>query len=213
MKSRIACPWGRRPAVLSGLALILALAAGQLAPAQTHQDRKQQRAAKTRVEVPPDQVHVGDGDTFEIEWGPGDQETVRILGIDTPEVQYLPHNLPFDQPFGREASGFAKGAFAVAAEIELLRCDTKDPYGRTLAYVFLDGKNYSELIITARLAAESVSQYGDNGFPEEAKRILEAARAAGPVPFEKPGDFRRRMREVSDWMKATQDRAKSTEQR
>ena len=45
---------------------------------------------------------------------------MRILGIDTPETRRLEHNLPFDQPFGREASAFAQGAFAAASEVELL---------------------------------------------------------------------------------------------
>jgi len=171
------------------------------ARAQDRADRRQNRPSKVRVEVPLTAVSVDDGDTFEITWGDGDHETVRLLGIDTPETQHVPHNSPFDQPFGREAGGFAKGAFAAANKIELLRADTKDPYGRTLGYVFLNGKNYSELVIRARLAVESVSKYGDNGFPEEAARILAAAREAGPMPFEDPGAYRQRMREVSAWQK------------
>ena len=52
-----------------------------------------------------------------------------------------------------------------------------------------------------RLAAESVSHYGDNGFPKEAAEVLAAAKAAGPVPFEPPFQFRARMRDVTNWMK------------
>ena len=111
------------------------------------------------------------------------------------------HNLPYDQPFGREATGFAKGAFATATQVQLLRADQMDPYGRTLGYLFLNGRNYSELVVRARLAAESVSHFGDNGFPQEAQAVIEAARAAGPLPFEPPHDYRRRMREVTGWMR------------
>jgi endonuclease YncB( thermonuclease family) len=153
------------------------------------------------VEVPPDRVQVDDGDTITIEWADGDVETVRILGIDTPETEHVPHNLPYDQPFGREAAAFAKGAFAVATKIELSRASTRDPFDRSLAYVFLNGRNYSELVLRARLAEESVSRYGDNGFPDEAAACLAAAREAGPLPFESPGAYRKRMREVSDWMR------------
>ncbi len=65
-----------------------------------------------------------------------------------------------------------------------------------IAYVrFIDGKNYSVAVVAAHLAWESVSHYGDNGFPEEAKAVLAAAHAAGPPPFEQPYLFRRRMRE------------------
>jgi micrococcal nuclease len=58
------------------------------------------------------------------------------------------------------------------------------------------------LVINARLAEETVTQFGDNGFPEEAATVLKAARAAGPLPFESPASDRLRMRNVSDGMKA-----------
>jgi len=160
--------------------------------------RTQERQAKVRVEVPIEAVRADDGDTFSIEWGPEDREIVRILGIDTPETMHPEHNIPYDQPFGREAAAFAKGAFAVASKIELLRADTKDPYGRTLGYVFLNGRNYSVMIVEAGLAAESVSRYGDNGFPDEASKVIVAARQSGPLPFENPHDYRQRMRAVSE---------------
>ena len=84
-------------------------------------------------------------------------------------------------------------------EADLLRLD---PYGRTLGYLFLNGTNYSLLVIDAGLAEESVSRYGDNGFPKEAAEVLAAAKAQGPPPFESPGAFRARMREVTKAMKA-----------
>lgn len=164
-------------------------------------DLRQERPAEVRVGVPRDRVVVDDGDTIDIEWGSSDTETVRILGIDTPETQHVEHNIPFDQPFGREARAFAKGAFAMADSIEILRARMKDPFGRTLGYVFLDGRNYSELVLRAGLAVESVSRFGDNGFPEEARLMREAARAGEPVPFEDPAEYRKRMRRVSEAQK------------
>ena len=141
-----------------------------------------------------------DGDTVDIRWSKDDLETVRILGIDCPETRHIEHNLPYPQDFGPEARAFAKGAFATATEVELLRSSTLDPYGRTLGYVFLNGRNYSVLVVRTRLAAESVSHYGDNGLPKEAAEVLAAAKAAGPVPFEPPHQFRARMRDVTKWM-------------
>jgi micrococcal nuclease len=164
--------------------------------------KPQPRKAGVRVPVDPQQVEIDDGDTVFIHWSVNDREDVRILGIDSPETQHLPHNIPYPQPFGEEARGFAAGVFAAATHIELLRAATLDPYGRTLGYLFVNGKNYSVLILTARLAEESVTQYGDNGFPQEAAAVLKAARAAGPPPFESPATYRQRMRAVSDWMKA-----------
>lgn len=172
------------------------------APATPRPERKPQpRPHGARVVVPADKVRVDDGDTIDIRWGENDRETVRILGIDTPETRHVEHDLPYAQSFGYEARSFGLGAFAVASKIEVLRSDTLDPYGRTLGYVFLDGRNYSVLVVRARLAEESISRYGDNGFPKEAAEVLAAAKAAGPLPFESPGDFRRRMRDVSRAMK------------
>jgi endonuclease YncB( thermonuclease family) len=144
---------------------------------------------------------VDDGDSVAIRWGAGDTEVVRILGIDTPETRHLEHEIPYDQAFGPEARAFAQGAFAAATKVELARAATLDPFGRTLAYVFLNGRNYSPMVIAAGLAEETVTRYGDNGFPREAGEVLAAARAAEPVRFESPGAYRGRMRDLSRWLK------------
>jgi micrococcal nuclease len=161
----------------------------------------QPRPHSMRVPVDPTRVQVDDGDTVVVRWSKDDLETVRILGIDTPETRHLEHDLPYAQSFGPEARAFAQGAFATATQVELLRSSTVDQYGRTLGYLFLNGRNYSVLVVQARLAAESVTFYGDNGLPREAAEVLAAAKSAGPLPFEPPHAFRGRMREVSRWMK------------
>jgi endonuclease YncB( thermonuclease family) len=163
--------------------------------------KPQPRPHGTRVSVPPARLSVDDGDTVVVKWPDGDAETVRLLGIDTPETRHLEHNLPYGQPFGEEARAFLAGVLAVTSEAELLRSRTLDPYGRTLGYLFVNGRNYSVLVVGARLAAESITQFGDNGLPAEAAEVLKAAKAAGPLPFEPPGAFRARMREVTRWMK------------
>lgn len=176
------------------------------APAQAVEEQKheaQLRPAKQRVSVPVDKIRVDDGDTAVIEWPGGDHETVRILGIDTPETQHLPHDIPFDQPFGREALGFARGAFAVADRVELIRSESLDPYQRSLGYFYLNGRNYSALIVAVGLAAETVSFYGDNGLHEQAADVTQAAKEAGPAPFEPPHQYRKRMREITKHMKET----------
>ena len=189
-------------AVLAGIAAASCLAL-LAASGAAQEDRKQTRQTKTKLAVAVQSVRVLDGDTVLLDWGNGDLETVRILGIDTPETQNIEHNLPYDQPFGREAASFARGAFAVATQVEVLRAEQKDSYGRTLGYIFLNGKNYSELVVRAHLAAESVTHFGDNGFPAEAQAVVEAARAAGPLPFEPPHEFRRRMRELTESLRAS----------
>ena len=162
--------------------------------------KPQPRPHGTRVPVDAARVGMDDGDTVDIRWSKDDVETVRILGIDCPETRHLEHNLPYAQDFGPEARAFARGAFATATQIELLRSSTLDPFGRTLGYLFLNNRNYSVLVVQARLAVESVSFYGDNGLPKESAEVLAAAKAAGPVPFEPPHQFRARMRDVTKWM-------------
>ncbi len=183
---------------LALVTVVLALiAAGGVA--QAAQDRHQPRPAGERVPVDPARIDVGDGDTVTIAWGEDDRERVRILGIDTPEVAHPQYGMPFDQPFGPEATAFARGVFAMAETVEILRAAETDPYGRTLGYLFVNGRNYSVLVVQAGLAVETVTHYGDNGLPRPAEAVLAASREVAPVPFEEPYRFRRRMREMQDW--------------
>jgi len=157
------------------------------------------RPSLERVPVDPALVDVGDGDTVTIRWGEDDVERVRILGIDTPEVAHHSMGWYDDQAYGRQATAFAKGVFAVAGTVELLRAAEPDGYGRTLGYLFVNGINYSVLAVEAGFAAETVGHYGDNGLPAEAEAVLAASRTVGPVPFEAPYKFRQRMRAMNDW--------------
>jgi endonuclease YncB( thermonuclease family) len=160
----------------------------------------QPRPFGSRVDVDPP----GRGrrrDSVVIHWTANDHEIVRILGIDTPETRHLQHQIPYSQSFGPEARGFAMGAFAAATKVELLRSAILDPYDRTLGYLFVNGRNFSVLAVAARMAEETVSRYGDNGLPAESAAVLAAAKAAGPPPFESPGEYRKRMRDVSRGLK------------
>jgi endonuclease YncB( thermonuclease family) len=201
--NRTIAAWTLAAALAPAAALAQAAAPqGAPRPAEPRPEPKPQpRPHAMRVPVDPARIQVDDGDTVVVRWSKDDLETVRILGIDTPETRHVEHDLPYAQPFGPEARGFAQGAFAAATQVALLRASTLDPYGRTLGYLFLNGRNYSVLAVQARLAAESVSFYGDNGLPKEAAEVLAAAKAAGPLPFEPPHAFRARMRDVSRWMK------------
>ena len=183
-----------RRTVLALLPLLLVCVAWGLVP------RDVARAEPERQRVPKAYVAFDDGDTVTIRW-PDGPEVVRILGIDAPEVQHLEHDLPFPQPFGEQAAGFLRGCLAVCDEVRILRAKDEDPYGRTLAYLFLDGKNYSALVVRARLAVANVDHYGDNGLPAQAKEVERAAEDARPVPFEMPHRYRARLRQVSAWMK------------
>jgi micrococcal nuclease len=163
--------------------------------------KPQPRPHSTRVALDLKQIQIDDGDTIQITWGSNDVEEVRILGIDCPETRHVQHDIPYSQIFGEEARAFARGTFATATKVELLRASMLDPYDRTLGYMFVNDKNYSVLVLEARLAEESITPFGDNGFPQEAAVVLETAKRAGPLPFEPPYQYRNRMRKVAEWMK------------
>jgi endonuclease YncB( thermonuclease family) len=186
-----------RRILIAGSVLLIVLASLAVAA-----DRTQPRPSLVRIAVPLELIDVGDGDTVTLHWGEEDTERVRILGIDTPEVAHPQYGMPFDQPFGPEAAAFAAGVFAAAVDVELLRAAETDPYGRTLGYFFVNGRNYSVLVVEAGFAVETVSHYGDNGLPDEAEAVLAASRTVAPAPFEPPFQFRRRMREITDWNKS-----------
>ena len=91
--------------------------------------------------VPVTVVHVVDGDTLIAAFADGHTETVRVLGIDTPET--VDPRKPV-QCFGPEASAYAKARLtgrAVKLEFDVER---RDHYGRLLAYVILDGERYED---------------------------------------------------------------------
>jgi hypothetical protein len=85
--------------------------------------------------------------------------------------------------------------------VEILRSPALDPYGRTLAYLFVNGRNYSVLAIKARYTTETIGHFGDNGLPREAAEVVAAAKDLGPLAFEPPHQFRARMRELATWLR------------
>ncbi len=88
-------------------------------------------------------VHVVDGDTLDVNLA-GTVERIRLIGINTPET--VKPNTPVEC-FGREASAYAKQLLngqAVSVEADPSQ-DTRDKYGRLLAYVWLDDGRLANL--------------------------------------------------------------------
>jgi endonuclease YncB( thermonuclease family) len=140
--------------------------------------------------VDPARVWVDDGDTIRISWPDGSRETVRILGIDAPEIRHSSNPTAEDQPYGRESLAFARRSILGARRLELVRASHGDRFRRTLAYLFVDGANFSVLAIENHMAESTIDRFGDSGFPREAAEVRAAARRAGPPPFESPARFR-----------------------
>lgn len=79
-------------------------------------------------------VEVVDGDTIRVE-GRNGRLTVRLIGVNTPETR---HPKKGEEPLGREAKEFTKRRLLgrnVHLEFDV---ETKDRYGRYLAYVWLE---------------------------------------------------------------------------
>ena len=78
-------------------------------------------------------IEVVDGDTVRIRLG-SDDESVRLLGIDTPEVKDPRKPV---QCFGVEASNATNKLLPKGTTVRLVRdVEARDRYGRLLAYVY-----------------------------------------------------------------------------
>lgn len=88
-------------------------------------------------------MRIVDGDTIRVGLG-GREVTVRLIGIDTPEVAG-PHT--DEECFGAEASRFASRSLRGRTLDLEFDVERHDRFGRTLAYVWLDGELFNERLV------------------------------------------------------------------
>lgn len=101
---------------------------------------EQRRAADTPYRV----VQVLDGDTIVVRRAGAPDETVRLLGVDTPETH---HPRKPVQCYGPEAASYtARRLFGQVVRLED-DVERHDVYGRRLAYVHLDGHDYERELL------------------------------------------------------------------
>lgn len=87
-----------------------------------------------------------DGDTFDVALNSGHgmddkTERIRLILVDTPESQGKYKNNP--QPYALAASDFTRSILSSTSTVWLeIGVQERDPYGRLLAYVWLDGVSY-----------------------------------------------------------------------
>jgi micrococcal nuclease len=88
-------------------------------------------------------TEVIDGDTIAVTFGDGAEAHVRYLGIDTPELH---HPTRGEEELGKEAA--ALNASIVLGKTVFLERDVQsvDRYGRTLAWVWIDGPGEPVLV-------------------------------------------------------------------
>jgi micrococcal nuclease len=102
-------------------------------------------------------IYVVDGDTIHIETSQG-KEKVRLIGINTPEVGDYGG---VAECYGDVAKTYATNRLLnnnVGIELDSGR-SSRDSYGRLLAYVWIDGKNFNKEMIEKGLACEN--SFGD----------------------------------------------------
>jgi micrococcal nuclease len=126
-------------------------------------------AGKTDHDATVEVTRVVDGDTIDISPSVEGRSRVRLIGMDTPEVYFG------TQPYGPEASAFAKRELdgeRVGLELDVQKID---PYGRLLAYVYLpDGRMFNEVLLEEGYA--QVATFSPNVKYQD--RFLEAQREA-----------------------------------
>ena len=111
-----------------------------------------------------------DGDTIELSIG-GAAVDVRLIGIDTPESVHPSEPV---ECFGVAASRFTRATLEGARVRVTYDVERRDRYGRTLAYVFKDGKLFNEVLVARGYA--QVYTYPPN--VRYADRFLQAERSA-----------------------------------
>ena len=87
-----------------------------------------------------------DGDTIKVDLN-GEEKTVRLLAIDTPESVHPKKKVEY---YGKEASEYTCNLITKAKKIELEydnNSDKTDKYGRILAWVFVDDKLLEEKLV------------------------------------------------------------------
>jgi micrococcal nuclease len=120
-------------------------------------------------------IEVVDGDTIVVRYDGGRTETVRILGVDTPETK---HPTTGVECFGPEASSYTAarlGGARVGIEPDV---EPFDDYGRRLAHVRVDGHSYADELL--RLGMAEVFSLPPNDSRARAQLAIELdARARG----------------------------------
>jgi len=118
---------------------------------------------------------------------------MRFLGVDTPEVKNPELGFWINQPYGLEAKEYTRRQIKQAKRVTFIGGGI-DRYDRLLVHLFVDGYPLSVKIVEAGLGYETVSVFGDGGFPEIASMIVDASKLHPELPFEEPYIWRRRNR-------------------
>lgn len=163
-----------RLAVLLALCAVLAGCGATVGPATPGEGR------------PARVTDVIDGDTVEVSFANGTAETVRLVGVDTPEVRGEITPAEFDgvpdtdagraclRDWGERASAFASRSLE-GRRVRVALDPHEGPrgsYGRLLAYVRVDDRTFN-----FRLVAEGYARVYESGFSRQERYLAAEARA------------------------------------
>lgn len=119
---------------------------------------------------------VTDGDTVTVRFDydkPKDcttEEKVRLIGVDTPEMNYHKHAEP--EYYAQEATDYTSTFIKQSALLEFDNVSTsRDKYGRLLAYIWIDSK-----ILNKDLIEKGYGRYYEN-FAFNSERMTSFAKA------------------------------------
>jgi micrococcal nuclease len=167
----------RAAAALVLLALALAMEPAFPRAASKHRETWGHAAAWGDAGVPAVVTAVVDGDTIRVSRD-GRMQTVRLIGVDTPELHDREHPGAAPQPFAREAAEFARRTLAERhVRLEFDRGERLDHYGRLLAYVFLDDDTFFNRELVRLGYARAYTRY-PFGFAKQFRAVQAEARAA-----------------------------------
>ncbi|HVW47859.1 MAG TPA: thermonuclease family protein [Solirubrobacterales bacterium] len=120
-------------------------------------------------------VRAVDGDTLEVRLDDGEVETVRLIGVDTPET--VKPDTPV-QCYGPQASSF-EHRFSEGRRVRLLvGVEPRDAYGRLLAYAFV-GDRFLEVELLRRGLARTLTFHPNDRFAPRFERIERSAAKRG----------------------------------
>lgn len=118
-------------------------------------------------------VRVVDGDTMEVRFPNGEVDTVRLLGVDTPETsaestspdefEGIPETdagRAYLRAWGVEASAFAESELAGEEVTVMTGGDRRGGYGRLLAVIYVDGEDFNERLLTGGFARLYDTEFG-----------------------------------------------------
>ncbi|HSD23757.1 MAG TPA: thermonuclease family protein [Solirubrobacterales bacterium] len=127
-------------------------------------------------------THVVDGDTIDVRIPHGDEETVRYIGIDTPETVKPDTPVQCGGPQAHAVNEHLVGGRTVTLRFDAER---RDVYGRLLAYVYLPAAEPGErpLFVNAELVrrglARTLTIPPNDSFADLFARLAAVAGAAG----------------------------------